>query len=294
MSPTSDELPAVPAASHHAIGRRALLGLAILAVMSGGVASLLYGSIEPDTDFGGDPEAAKRRAMLATIATWSRTTDLDAPEVLMRSNAGLHVIDGAVLAGLKVSAAQKLVEDLQAGPAGSRRPIVGAVVVAPRAEQSGLANERKLIDELLARGLDGVFLDCGPAHADIMARGSAGAVQLVEAVADLTDRARLVNPDFLVIIENAAEMTVDPRLHRRIDGVARDDLLFGQQGVGVANNRTDVITALHDLNRVKRSGRPVFVTEHLPVEALTIRTGARQTLSALGFIGRFAPPRSAS
>ena len=65
------------------------------------------------------------------------------------------------------------------------------------------------------------------------------------------------------------------------------DLLFGQDGVGVANNHTDIVAALHDLNRVKKSGRPVFVTEHIAPEEVAVRTGAHQTLSALGFIARF-------
>ena len=161
------------------------------------------------------------------------------------------------------------------------------------AGDDGATGVRALIDDVLARNFDGVFLDSGAAFAVAQKRGAMARGQLAAAVADLIERARLVNPHFLLILENAPELTVDLRVHRLIDGVATDNLLFGIDGAGTANNHTDIISGLHDLNRIRKSGRPVFVTEFLSVEARDIRAGAMQTLATLGFIGRFVPTKRA-
>jgi hypothetical protein len=47
------------------------------------------------------------------------------------------------------------------------------------------------------------------------------------------------------------------------------------------------VADLHDLNRVKQSGRAVFVTEVLGDTALPIRAGALQVLRGHGYVARF-------
>ncbi len=290
----SDESNATLPPARHSITRRALLGLALMGTMTGGAASLLYGSLEPDAEFAADPDASQRRAALASVFSWQRWSDLTDGEASSANPVSVLVFEGPTVADLRRSVAQKRVEALQEGQDGKRRPVLGTVRIGPKNEHSTLADESRLVDALIERGLDGIFLDGAAALADANARGRAAADQLAVAVVELVGRARQLNPNFLVILENAAEMAADPRVNRVIDGAAKENVLFGLDGAGIANSRTDVISMLHDLNRVKRSGRPVFVTEHLPVEAIGVRTGAGQTLSALGFVGRFAPPKGAS
>ena len=282
--PGSDPLPQ---ATPRGLGRRALFGVAALVVMTGGVAGLLYNSIEPGLEFASDPDAALRMATLAQVSSWSRLADLEASEGALGSQAQLLLVDASAVAARKLSAAQKSIETLQAGPDGGRRLIMAALTVQSQEFGPGRLDEERLIDDVLTRGIDGVFLECGAALARARRSGRASEEQLILGITELVNRSRLVNPGFLFVLENAAELTVDPRVQRAIDGAAKSDLLFGQDGVGVANNHTDIVAALHDLNRVKKSGRPVFVTEHIAPEEVAVRTGAHQTLSALGFIARF-------
>lgn len=291
MPSAPTDKPSAPLKARHSIGRRAVLGLAIMTVVTAGAATLLHGSIEPGIDVPTDPDATQRRALLAGVASWSRVADLAMAET---DASALLVLNGASVTALRQSATQKAVAGLQTRADGGRRPVLAAISLAAISPAASMANDvgtHGLVDDALARNFDGIFLECGPALAAANQRGGDAREQLMAVVAQIGERARLVNPQFLLILENAAELAADIRVHRLIDGVAKDNLLFGQDAPGADNNRTDIIAGLHDLNRVRKSGRPVFVTEYLPVDAADTRAGARQTLAALGFIGRFAPAR---
>lgn len=282
-----------PHSTPSAIGRRALLGLGLLVITTGGAAGLLYNSIEPGTEFPSDPDGARRNELLKQVRAWRSVDDLALVDPAGEAGQML-IAEASDIAVRKLSAAQRLVEGLQQRSDGGRRLILAQVVLKSEDGGSGRLPEQRLIDELVVRSIDGIFLDCGQSAARARAAGRAAEEALVATLTTLVERARLVNPNFLFVIENAAEIAHDPRLLRVLDGVARSDLLFGQDGFGVANRRTEVVTALHDLNRVRKSGRPVFITEHIPHEALTARAGARQTLSALGFVTRIEAARRPS
>ncbi|MEQ1612279.1 MAG: hypothetical protein ABL904_05970 [Hyphomicrobiaceae bacterium] len=271
--------------SRHSIGRRALLGFGILTVVTGSAATLLHGSIEPGFEVPADPDTAQRRIVLAGVSSWARHSDFGAA---MADASTLLVMSGSSITGLRQSSGQKAVAGLQEPIDGARRPVLVAVSIAVGAEDGGTHDVTTLLDEALARNFDGAFLECGAAFTAALKRGPAAQVKLAAIVANLGDRVRQVNPQFIIILENAAELTVDPRVHRLIDGVSKDNLLFGLDAAGTSNSRTDIIAALHDLNRVKRSGRLVFVTEYLPMGATEIRSDALRTLRALGFVGRTA------
>lgn len=287
MSLTSPDHAATRAAGDRRLGRRALLGLAILTCMSGAAASLLYNSIMSEGEFVRDPDTAARHRLLMRVTSFERYATSEDTEDLRRAPADMLVFDAAALLKLRLSAAQKLIEGLQATAQDVRRPVLAALnfdeAVKP-AEDGARA-----LDSLVSQGVDGVFLDCGRELARTQAADGMPELSLTAAVVDLVARARQLNPNFIVVIENAAELAGDPRLARLVDGVARDDVLFGADAPGLANKQPDIVTALHDLNRVKRSGGFVFVTERLAADAATARAGARQTFAALGFVSRFAP-----
>ncbi len=279
ITPSSTTLPKLPKPRH--LGRRAVLGVGLLGVMTLGTAALMYATIEPGEAFAADPEAAQRQALLAKVKSWSALTNLDD---VIAATEGLVVVSADGITALKMSTAQKRIEAVQGIEAGARRLVFAHLSLAQVGQ----------IDELLARGIDGVFLDARGAMQTAQAGGSASISRLSATIVRLAETARLVNPDFLVVLHNAAELTADPRVERVIDGAAHDNLLYGLDGIGVANGGTEIASALHDLNRVKRSGRPVFVVESLAHNALVARTGVRRKLTELGFIGRIAEPKSPS
>ena len=275
-----DDMPSKLQKPRH-LGWRAALGVALLGIMTLGTAALMYATIEPGEAFAADPDAARRQGLLAKVTSWSTLTTLDD---VSATTEGLVVISADRIATLKISAAQKRIEAVQGLEAGARRLVVAQLSLAQVGQ----------IDELLARGIDGVFLDARGAMQTAQAGGPNNVSRLAASIVGLVETARIINPDFLLILHNAAELTTDPRVARVIDGAAHDNLLYGLDGIGVANGRTEIASTLYDLNRVKRSGRPVFVAEALAHNALVARTGVRRKLAELGFIGRIAEPRGPS
>ena len=80
--------------TRHSIARRALMGLALLGTLTGGAASLLYGSLEPGAEFAADPDASQRRAALASVFSWQRWPDLMEGAGLAASPVSVLVFEG--------------------------------------------------------------------------------------------------------------------------------------------------------------------------------------------------------
>jgi Glycoside-hydrolase family GH114 len=290
----ADEAPMTPPKRTYHAGRRAVLGLGLLLAMSAATAAILYSSADAEADFAMDPAAVRRQAMLKDVTSWAVNAHIEDAAALARNPAAMLVVSASDLAGRSASAVRKIAEDLQRTTEGSRRPVLASLPLAPGWDDPALSTVTRQLDELVAAGIDGVFFDCSQSLADARRDGRSAEERLVTFIVALSMRARQLNPDFLLIIDNAVELAADVRIASIIDGAARENLLFGIDGQGVANSRTDVISALHDLNRVKRSGRPVFVTEYLADDAISARTGARQNLRAMGFLSRFVVPRRAT
>ena len=143
------------------------------------------------------------------------------------------------------------------------------------------------LDRILAQGFDGAFLD----RADVWAkwekvRPSARA-DMVTFVRRLAEHARKRSPDFLMVMQNAEELLDDTQLMSAIDGVAKEDLLYGIDHTEAANRPEDVTGSLKYLQMARRAGRKVLVVEYLsdPIKM----TAASKRIVEQGFVPYFAP-----
>ncbi len=278
-------LPAPAATNKTAhLGRRALLGVGLLAIMTMASGGLIYSTIEPGEALASDADATRRLALLLNVTSWSLEPRIDALRATTVPPDVLLVFEADVIAKLDVSAVRNLLEERDRTDETARQLLVAALSLSQSAQ----------LDGLLVRGLDGVFLDARSAMQTALAAGSRAINDLAGKIVLLANQARLYNPDFILILHNAAELTADPRIARVIDGAAQDNLLYGLDGPGVANSANEIAVALHDLNRVKRSGRPVFIAEILPAGAAGARAIARRKLAELGFVARIAEPKTPS
>lgn len=148
-------------------------------------------------------------------------------------------------------------------------------------------NPQALLDEIVAAGFDGVYLDGADAHAAFRGERASAESEMVDLIERLAIYARGQNPEFLIVMQNAEELIAHGRLRDAIDGVAKEDLLFGIAGPSTANDPADVTSSLHYLTKLQREGRPVLVVEYLDNPALA--ADARRRLDALGFVSYFAP-----
>lgn len=146
-------------------------------------------------------------------------------------------------------------------------------------------------DSYLARivraGFDGVYLDRIDVHSEVATPGVNTRREMIEFVRALSARARALKPDFLVIAQNAEELLDSDRYLAAIDGIAKEDLLYGVDGEGRRNNTGMIRESSSLLKRANEAGKQIMVVEYLKDPAAIAR--ARTEIQELGFVPYFAP-----
>lgn len=144
------------------------------------------------------------------------------------------------------------------------------------------------LDQIMAAGFDGVYLDRvdaferGDSQLDTARRKSA----MVTFVSDLATYARAHNPDFLVVPQNGEELLSAPAYRRIIDGMGKEDLLYGAEQDQRRNSLGTVRASLEMIGRLTAEGKPVFLSEYLTSSSdIAQARDNAATLGVLLFIG---------
>ena len=117
------------------------------------------------------------------------------------------------------------------------------------------------LDRIIAAGFDGVYLDRVDAFQD--AGAPAGSEDAMTGfVQRLADHAHRVNPNFLIVMQNAEELVKSKSLLMRLDGVAKEDLLYGFDNGDNANPKQMVLDTVGNLRIAQRAGVKVLVLEY--------------------------------
>ena len=134
------------------------------------------------------------------------------------------------------------------------------------------------LDSIIAAGFDGVYLDRADAFEDGDGATPAKADAMTSYIKRLADHARRLNPRFLIVMQNAEALLRDRALRSKLDGVAKEDLLFGVDHTEAANSKDLVRESLNYLRLGKRAGLKVFVLEYVKsAESIAkLRTLARR------------------
>jgi cysteinyl-tRNA synthetase len=146
--------------------------------------------------------------------------------------------------------------------------------------------ENSYLDRILAAGFDGVYLDRVDVEQEFEAENPSAREQMVAFVKAIAERARARNPDFLVVPQNAEELLDDASYRAAIDGIAKEDLLFGDGRSKRANAPERIAAGVRQLRQMTAERKPVFVVEYLdkPEDI----TAARTRIEGYGFIPHFA------
>lgn len=142
------------------------------------------------------------------------------------------------------------------------------------------------LDQILEAGFDGVYLDRVDAYEGWLGERTTAERDMVEFVKAIAAYARARRPGFLVVPQNGEELLRHPDYVSVLDGVAKEDLLYGIGGDGVPNAEDDVKASLADLTAAKAAKLPVFVVEYLSDPER--RFEAALKLKQLGFVANFA------
>ena len=141
--------------------------------------------------------------------------------------------------------------------------------------------------KLIELGFDGVYLDRVDVYSEVQKECPDAAAKMVDFVARLATHARKKNPNFIVILQNAEELLVYPKMVDAIDAVAKEDLFFGASHTDRENDAGMVNTILENLAHAKAAGRPIFVLDYIQNPAL--RAADKAKIEAQGFIPYFGP-----
>ncbi len=140
---------------------------------------------------------------------------------------------------------------------------------------------------LIELGFDGVYLDRVDVYAEVRAECPGGEKAMVDFVTRLANHARMREPGFLVIQQNAEELTVNRRLLDVIDALAKEDLFYGADHTEALNSESDIRSSLEHLTAVKGAGRPVLVVDY--VLSAAKKADARKRILQHGFIPYIGP-----
>ena len=143
------------------------------------------------------------------------------------------------------------------------------------------------LDRIVAQGFDGVYLDRADAFFEWRRRHPSAAADMASFIARLARHARAQRPEFLVVMQNAEELVDDPTVLDAIDGIAKEDLLYGVRHTEEPNPPHDVTWSIDLLRKAQAAGRRVLVVEYLkdPEKISAAATRIRDE----GFVPYFAP-----
>lgn len=140
-----------------------------------------------------------------------------------------------------------------------------------------------LLDIILDQGFDGVYLDRVDGY---YGRGAEARQAMKVFVADLRSYAQERDPGFLIVQQNAEDLLSDPAHRLMVDGLAKEDLLFGVNGKGQPNSAAMVRGSRSHIDKLADEGKPVFVVEYdLPAAD---RKTAGEIIMDLGYVPAFA------
>lgn len=151
-----------------------------------------------------------------------------------------------------------------------------------------LGGQGSYIDHIIDAGFDGVYLDIVDGYEDWQDEHAGAADDMVRFVRRIRAAAQRRDRDFLVVSQNGEGLLVRDDFLSAIDAIAKEDLLYGLRGNGVANRSGEIDSSIAKLDLAKTAGKPVLVIEYLATGSK--RRAAAARLSDLDYIATF-PPR---
>ncbi len=146
---------------------------------------------------------------------------------------------------------------------------------------------KSYLDRVQSLGFDGVYLDRVDAYYEHIDEHPTAAEDMVDLVVRLAETARRAQPDFLVVPQNGEELLTRAAYVAAIDGIAKEDLLYGSPDEAKPNSSAQIDNSLGWLGHATREGRKVLVIEYLS-EAPEIKS-AQAEIERLGFVPYFGP-----
>jgi cysteinyl-tRNA synthetase len=141
------------------------------------------------------------------------------------------------------------------------------------------------LERIVKAGFDGVYLDRVDEYVDMVKEKRNARALMIAFVKALAARARALKPEFLIVPQNAEALLADPSYRAIIDGLGKEDLLFGEDVNQQPNDPKSIASNVVRLKLLTADRKPVFVVEYLDAPQEIER--ARKRLERYGFIPYF-------
>lgn len=150
------------------------------------------------------------------------------------------------------------------------------------------------LDRILSAGFDGVYLDKCDVFEDMrqhkMKEASARPdleSDMVRFIQLMSQHAKARKPGFLVVMQNTESLLDRPEVRRALDGVAKEELMFGLDGPEKRNDAESFDWSRKQLDLIKREGKFVLVVEYLSNNSRIEE--ARRAIAPLGYVLTISP-----
>ena len=117
--------------------------------------------------------------------------------------------------------------------------------------------------EIAKAGYDGAYLDIVDAYEYFEANRPSAAQDMVDFVTKLAAAARGINPDFLIIPQNAEGLLEYGKYLAVIDGIGKEDLYYGLKTDGVRNTQGEIAYSQNLLDMATKADKFVLSVEYL-------------------------------
>ena len=148
-------------------------------------------------------------------------------------------------------------------------------------------NPQAFADRVIAQGFDGFYIDRADAYyyfgdnADVRQK-------MRDFIIKLTNYMRAKKPDIGILVQNAEELLTDKAYVDAIEGIAKEDLLYGITHREEPNKPDDVKESTALLKGAQSQGKKIFVIEYLTRPVYL--GNAKKRLDELGFV-MYSGPR---
>lgn len=142
------------------------------------------------------------------------------------------------------------------------------------------------LERIVKAGFDGVYLDRVDEYVDMAMEKRNARASMIAFVKALAALARSLKPGFLIVPQNAEALLTDASYRAVIDGLGKEDLLFGDDVNQQPNDSKSIVSNVVRLKLLTADHKPVFVVEYLDAPQEVER--ARKRLERYAFIPYFA------
>ena len=133
------------------------------------------------------------------------------------------------------------------------------------------------LKRIIAAGFDGVYLDRVDIY-DMFPERASAREDMITFITEMSAAAKRNKPGFLILPQNADDLLSEPQYRAAIDGLGREDLLFGASQTGTRNPEPEIKSHQRQLDYLLWEWKPVFAVEYLQQPA-AIEAASREMRS---------------